>query len=138
MGPIHFNNQVNYQFTENADIIRLPQLNTFHQLYYEGKLFKKNLWLQFGVQARYISSFKANSYMASTNQFYLQNTREYGNYVFADVFLNARIEKFTFFILASHINQGLSGANYMLCPNYPMPDRSIKAGLVWMFFDQAK
>ncbi len=135
LGPIHFNNVLNYQKTANSDIIRLPELYTSHQLYYEGKLFKKALWLQVGVQARYISAFKANAYMPATNQFYLQNQREYGNYVFADLFINAQIERFRFFVLASHINQGLSGSNYMLSPNYAMPDRSIKAGLTWMFFD---
>lgn len=135
IGHIHFNNTLNYQTTKNPDVIRLPQYYTFHQLYYEGKLFKKALWLQFGVQARYISAFTANAYMPATNQFFLQNQKEYGNYVFVDVFLNAQIDRFRFFLLASHINQGLSGANYMLTPNYAMPDRSLKAGLCWMFFD---
>lgn len=135
LGPIHFNNVLNYQNTKNTDIIRLPQYYTFHQLYYEGKLFKKALWLQLGVQARYISAFLANAYMPATNQFYLQDNKQYGNYVFVDIFLNAQIERFRFFLLASHINQGLSGGNYMLCPNYAMPDRSLKAGLCWMFFD---
>jgi hypothetical protein len=132
---LRFNNELNYQTTPNTDIIRLPQLYTFHQLYYEGKLFKNALWLQAGVQARYISSFKANAYMPATNQFYLQDQKEYGNYVFVDVFVNARIDKFSFFLMASHINQGYSGSNYMLCPTYAMPDRSLKAGLSWMFFD---
>jgi len=135
LGPVHINNTAHYQTFSNSDILRLPQLYTFHQLYYEGKLFKNALWLQVGFQARYISSFKANAYMPATNQFYLQNNKEYGNYVFVDFFINAQIERFRFFILASHLNQGLSGANYMLTPNYAMPDRSIKAGLCWMFYD---
>jgi hypothetical protein len=133
LGPVHLNNTINYQTTQNTDIIRLPQYYTTHQLYYEAKLFKKALWLQTGFQARYISSFKANAYMPATNQFYLQNKQEYGNYVFVDFFINARIERFSFFLLAAHLNQGYSGANYMLCPNYAMPDRSFKAGLTWMF-----
>lgn len=135
LGWLHFNNYLNYQATPNTDIIRLPQFVTSHQLYYEGRLFKKNLWLQVGVQARYISSYMANAYQPATNQFYLQDKKEYGNYIFADVFINAEIKPVKFFLMASHINQGLSGANYMLTPNYPMPDRSLKAGLVWMLFD---
>lgn len=135
LGHIHFNNILNYQVTSDPAIIRLPAYYTTHQLYYEGKLFKKALWLQAGVQARYVSAFKANAYMPATNQFYLQNEREYGNYVWVDVFINAQIERFRFFLLGSHLNMGLSGANFMLAPNYPMPDRSLKAGLCWMFFD---
>jgi len=132
---IHFNNMINYQQTGSTNIIRLPNILTFSQLYYEAKLFKNNLWLQVGVQARYVSSFEANAYMPATNQFYLQDKKNYGDYVFVDIFLNAQIDRFRFFLMAQHINQGLMGDKYILCPNYPMPDRSLKAGLVWMFFD---
>src|SRR2546430_1673729 len=113
---MHFNNTINYQTTQNTDIIRLPSLLTFSQLYYENKFFKNNLWLQFGAQARYVSAYMANAYMPETNQFYLQDKKNYGDYVFIDVFFNAQIDRFRFFLLASHINQGLTGGNYMLCP----------------------
>jgi hypothetical protein len=132
---MHFNNTVNYQPDNNTNFIRLPKFISFSQLYYEGRLFKNNLWLQVGVQARYISSYQANAYMPATNQFYLQDKKSYGNYVFADIFLNAQIDRFKFFLMAQHVNQGLTGGGYILCPEYPMPDRSLKAGLVWMFFD---
>jgi hypothetical protein len=140
---IHLNNIVNLQPGTSVNFIRLPQFVTLSQLYYEAKLFKKNLWLQTGVQARYISSFEANIYMPATNQFYLQGKtvndfkqeKNYGEYVFIDIFLNAQIDRFRFFLMASHINQKIMGGNYLLAPNYPMPDRSFKAGLVWMFFD---
>jgi hypothetical protein len=135
LARIHFNNNINYQTTANTNIIRLPNWVTTHQLYYEGKHFKNNLWLQIGFQARYISSFMANAYMPATNQFYLQNDKNYGNYVFIDFFLSAQIKPVKFFVMAQHVNQGLMGANYILTPNYPMPDRSIKAGLIWMLFD---
>jgi hypothetical protein len=132
---IHFNNNINYQTTANTDIIRLPNWVTTHQLYYEGKLFKKNLWLQVGFQARYISSFMANAYMPATNQFYLQNEKSYGNYVFIDFFISAQIKPVKFFIMAQHLNQGFMGNNYILSPGYPMPDRSFKVGLSWMLFN---
>jgi hypothetical protein len=134
LAHIHFNNNINYQTTANTDIIRLPNWVTTHQLYYEGKLFQKNLWLQVGFQARYISSFKANAYMPATNQFYLQE-KNYGNYVFIDFFISAQIKPVKFFIMAQHLNQGFMGSNYILAPNYPMPDRSFKVGLSWMLFN---
>ena len=135
LASIHFNNNINYQTTANTNIIRLPNWVTTHQLYYEGKLFKKNLWLQVGFQARYISSFMANAYMPATNQFYLQNDKSYGNYVFIDFFISAQIKPVKFFIMAQHLNQGFMGSNYILTPGYPMPDRSFKAGLCWMLFN---
>ena len=135
LAHLHFNNNINYQTTANTNIIRLPNWVTTHQLYYEGKLFKKNLWLQTGIQARYISSYMANAYMSATNQFYLQNEKNYGNYVFIDAFINFEIHPVKIFIMASHINQGLMGGGYVLTPGYPMPDRSIKFGLIWMLFN---
>ena len=138
LAHIHFNNNVSYQFTKDTNIIRLPNWVTTHQLYYEGKLFENNLWLQVGFQARYISAFKANAYMPATNQFYLQNQTTCGNYVFVDFFISAEIYPVRFFIMAQHINQGIMGnwtGNYTLTPNYPMPDRSIKFGLTWLLFN---
>ena len=138
LGRIHFNNNVSYQFTKDTNIIRLPTWVTTHQLYYEGKHFQNNLWIQVGFQARYFSAFKANAYMPSTNQFYLQNETTCGNYVFIDFFISAEIYPVRFFIMAQHVNQGLMGkwdGNYTLTPNYPMPDRSIKCGLTWLLFN---
>ena len=135
LAHIHLNNTVHYQTTSNTNIIRLPNWVTSHQLYYEGKLFKNNLWLQVGFQARYISSYMANAYMPATNQFYLQNDKSYGNYIFIDFFISAEIKPVKFFIMAQHINQGFMSTNYILTPGYPMPDRSIKLGLSWLLFD---
>ncbi|MBS1647749.1 MAG: hypothetical protein JST67_10450 [Bacteroidetes bacterium] len=132
---LHFNNTANYQLISNEKIIRLPHLYTLHQLYYEGKLFKKNLWLQIGAQARYISSFMASAYAPATNQFYLQNNTYCGNYLFVDVFVNFAIGPVKFFVLAQHINQGFMATNYILAPNYPMPDRAFKVGLIWNLFN---
>ncbi|HTA62324.1 MAG TPA: putative porin [Bacteroidia bacterium] len=132
---IHLNNNINYQTTANTNIIRLPSWYTTHQLYCEGKFFQKNLWLQVGFQARYISSFYANAYMPATNQFYLQNDKKYGDYVFIDFFISAQIKPVKFFIMAQHINQGFMGNNYILTPGYPMPDRSYKVGFSWMLFN---
>ncbi|HEX7413665.1 MAG TPA: putative porin, partial [Bacteroidia bacterium] len=135
LAHIHFNNNISYQITKDTNIIRLPNWVTTHQLYYEGKLFKNNLWMQVGFQARYISSYKANAYMPATNQFYLQNDKSYGDYVFIDFFISAEIYPVRFFILAQHLNQGFMGGNYILTPNYPMPDRSFKVGFTWLLFN---
>ncbi len=135
LAHIHFNNNISYQFTKDTNIIRLPTWVTTHQLYYESKLFENNLWLQVGFQARYFSAFKANAYMPATNQFYLQNETTCGNYVFIDFFISAEIYPVRFFVMAQHVNQGFMGGNYVLTPNYPMPDRSIKCGLTWLLFN---
>ncbi|HCT71855.1 MAG TPA: hypothetical protein DF409_13585 [Bacteroidales bacterium] len=34
-----------------------------------------------------------------------------------------------------HLNSGLSGYNYIMVPSYPMPDRGLRFGVSWNFFD---
>ncbi|MFL5752497.1 MAG: putative porin [Bacteroidia bacterium] len=132
---IHFNNTVNYQVVTDTTFMRLPQLVTFHQLYYEGDHYKKNLRLQVGFQASYISAFTANAYMPATNVFYVQNRQSLGNYPFVDFFINAWIKPVKLFFKVEHVNQGFSGPNYSLVPAYIQPDRAFKFGLNWLFLD---
>lgn len=132
---IYFNNKINYQLTDNKNIVRLPNYVLESQLFYNAKLFKNNLQLQIGAQLTYYSAFKANAYIPATNQYYIQNANFYGNYPFVDFFINAEIKPVRFFFKIDHLNQGLNGANYLLTPNMPMPDRAFKFGFTWLFWD---
>lgn len=95
---IYFNNKINYQLTDNKNIVRLPNYVLESQLFYSAKLFKNNLQLQIGAQLTYYSAFKANAYIPATNQYYIQNANFYGNYPFVDFFINAEIKPVRFFL----------------------------------------
>ncbi|MBC7863438.1 MAG: hypothetical protein IAF38_10715, partial [Bacteroidia bacterium] len=132
---IYLKAKVNYQLTNSEFVFRLPNYVAQAQLYYEDKIFKKNLHWQVGAQATYYSDFKANAYMPATNMYYIQDTKTVGNYPFLDFFINCDIKPVRFFFKLEHINQGLTGSNFMLTPNYPMPDRAFKFGFTWLFWD---
>lgn len=132
---IHFNNEINYQVASDTTFMRIPQLVTFHQLYYEGDHYKNNLHIQVGFQLTYISAYCGNAYMPATNVFYVQNRQQTGNYPYVDFFINARIKPVKIFVKVEHINQGFSGTGYSLTPGYMQPDRAIKFGLNWLFLD---
>ena len=132
---IHFNNTINYQLISDTTFIKIPSLVSFHQLYYQGNLYKKNLQLQIGFQCTYISAYTGNAYMPATNVFYTQNTQQLGNYPYVDFFMNAQIKPVRFFVKLSHLNQGFSGFNYNLVSGYYQADRAIKFGLIWLFWD---
>lgn len=127
--------RADYQFTNAAGKISLPPVIAGGQLYFDSKLFKNNLHLQTGFQATYYSLFESNAYNPATNTYYASGRKELGNYPFIDFFINAEIKPVRFFIKIDHANQGLSGSNYFLTPDYPMPDRAFKFGFTWLFWD---
>jgi hypothetical protein len=128
-----FFNEVKYQYTPNFSGIRLPEWITSHSLFYENSLFKKALDTQVGIDAYYNSSYLADAYMPATGQFYLQNEKKIGNYIFADLFLNLKIKSVRLFFKLEHFYSGLLGNTYYKAPHYPAPDRSFKFGLSWVF-----
>lgn len=131
---VHFNNLATYQKTNSTEVFPLPEWYVKSQLYYEGKLFKSNLWLQAGIQAVVFSEFYSRNFIPALGIFAYQNKVKSPTYPYCDLFINAEIKPVRFFIKLEHLNQGLTG-NYFITPSYPIGDRALKAGLVWVFRD---
>jgi hypothetical protein len=129
------NAKYNYQSSSYQAIVSIPNHIVNGALYYQGNLFKRALQLQIGFNVQYFSEFYGMAYMPATNQFYVQTTTKVGDYPFVDFFLNARIKPVRIFVKYDHINQGLTGSNYALTPNYFQNDRVLKFGVNWLFFD---
>lgn len=130
-----FNNRITWQDVSDPDVLRLPQFTTNHSIYYEGKWFRKAVDVQLGLDITYYSSYFADAYMPALGQFYLQNEKEFGNYPFVDFFFNMRVRHAKIFFKSEHVNSGFTGPNYFLAPHMPAPDRSIKVGVRWTFYD---
>lgn len=136
LGHWHFNTSAYYQKPGGRDVIRLPLITTFNSLYYENELFKKAVLLRVGVDVFFHKKYYADNYMPITKQFHLQDTVTLiGNYPFVDFFITARIKAVRIFAKLTNINEGYSGYTYYMMPRYPMPDRSLKLGIDWRFFD---
>lgn len=134
-GPVHFENFAAYTDTEKADKIRIPEWVFDSKLYYEGFIFKKALYGQFGVQAYMPQGYFADAYMPVTQQFYLQNDFKLTTYPVIDVFVNADIKTLNVFLKMSHVNDELWEPGYFVTPYYPGMRRSFIFGIKWMFFD---
>lgn len=130
-----FDNLIRWQDVSAKDVLRLPKIITNHSIYYLGKWFKKAVDVQLGFDVTYCSSYYGDAYMPALGQYYLQNEKELGNYPFIDFFFNMQIKNAFVFFKSEHVNSGFSGANYYLAPHMPGPDRSIKIGVKWKFFD---
>jgi Putative porin len=141
LGHFNFINKITWQSIQSPsdpvskNIIHLPKLITNHSLYYEGKWFEKGTQVQFGFDVAYYSSYYADAYMPALGQYYLQNDKMIGNYPYLDFFFNMKVKHAKVFFKSEHVNSGFMGANYYLAPHMPAPDRNIKVGVSWMFFD---
>lgn len=134
-GPVHFDNLVAYNNTDEADKILMPEWLLESKAYIEGPLFKNALYLQFGLQGTYASEYYGYGYMPVTQQFFVQNDFLVQGYPVVDVFLNADIKTVNVFLKMSHANYELTEPVYFVTPYYPGMRRSFVFGLIWRFFD---
>lgn len=123
------------QNSTDPSVISLPAFSGRMSLYYSRALFKRALHFQGGVSALYNTAYFANAYMPALRAFYLQNEYESGNYPYLDAFINIRVKRARMFLQFKHVNSGLMDYNYIMVPGYPMPDRGMRFGISWAFYD---
>lgn len=134
-GPVHFDNFVAYNNTDEANNILMPEWLVESKVYIQGPLFKNALFLQLGVQGNYASEYYGYGYMPVTQQFFVQDDFKVQGYPVAEVFLNADIKTVSVFLKMSHVNAELIEPVYFVTPYYPGLRRSFVFGLTWRFFD---
>lgn len=124
---LHWENRVTYQTTSNDAVIPLPSLSVYSNLYLKFRV--ATLFVQMGIDCDYYTKYKAVSYQPATMAFYNQREVECGNYPFVNLYFNFKLSKTRFFIMMSHINQGMTGDNYFSMPHYPLNPRRFQMGL---------
>ena len=127
---LHWDNTVYYQKTSNSDILPLPELVIYSNLYLKFIAFKV-LKVQFGVDCDYYTAYKSLKYQPATMSFHVQgdNPLYVGNYPLINVYVNARLYKTRFYIQYSHLNQGWFSTNSFMMPLYPLNPRRLELGL---------
>jgi hypothetical protein len=73
--------------------------------------------------------------MPELRRFYIQNEKEIGNYLYADVYITLEVKRAKLFVKYSHINSFLGYYNYYLAPHYPARDARFYFGAAWRFHD---
>lgn len=136
---LHLENTLLLQQSTNADVLDLP-LVTARSAFFIDHVFRfkstgGELSFQMGAEAMIYTPYNTMSYMPSTGRYFSQNAEQTGNYPFVNAFLNLKIKRTRIFIMADHVNSGLTGYEYFLVPGYPLNIRMIKYGLAWTFYD---
>lgn len=128
-------NTILFQKVLDGDqVLKVPQLNTRHTLYYANEFFEKALYFQTGVTLSYFSDYSMNAYDPVLAEFYIQNDKTLGNFPRIDFFINAKIQQTRLYLKAEHFNSAMTGYNFYSAPNYPYRDFIVRFGLVWNFF----
>lgn len=124
-----------YQVSSNTEVLRMPMFVGIMNIYFRSEIFKKAATLQTGFQLNYFTSYYADAYMPELRRFYIQNEKEIGNYLYADVYVTLQVKRATLFVKYSHLNSYLGYYNYYMAPHYPARDARFYFGAAWRFHD---
>jgi hypothetical protein len=130
----HLDSYVVYQKTDHTDILRTPVFYTFNSIYKEQTFFKA-FKTQIGVDIRYNSTYNALSYSPAASQFYNGNIVKLGSKPVIDVWVKAGLRRANLFLKYDYANQGLFNGGFYTVNRYPMPDKILKFGVSWSFYD---
>ncbi len=132
-------NTIQYQKSNNGDtenlILNVPEWNLRTSLSYSSFVFKKAMYLQFGITGQFFSKFFMNKYNPLLGSFLVQNRYEFGDFPRLDFFVNGKIKKARLFLKYEHFNSSLTGYNFFSSEGYPYRDAMIRFGIVWNFFE---
>ncbi len=138
LGILHLDNEVTYQKTSNQNVLPLPELTLYHNLYLRFGLAKKVLQVELGADVRYFTQYYAPDYSPALGQFYLQNadTRyKLGGYPLVNGYVNIHLKRTRLFLAMYNLVQGQGKKSYFDIPHYPLNPRGLKLGVSWNFFD---
>lgn len=135
-GPVFWENNVTYQKSSNQNVLPVPELNLYTNLYLRFKIAKV-LKVDLGADMRYFTKYFAPDYSPALGQFTIQDNGEHnvktGSYPIVNVYANMHLKQTRFFIMMSHVNA--TDGNAFLTPHYPINKRVLRFGLSWNFFN---
>lgn len=131
---LHWDNKVLFQTSSDKNVLPLPTFAIYSNLYL-GFTVARVLHVQLGIDCDYYTKYYAPGFQPATMSFYNQKEVRVGNYPFMNLYANMKLKKARFYIMMSHINQGMTGKNYFALPHYPMNPRRFQMGVSVDFAD---
>ena len=137
LGPLNWENVITYQKSTDNDVLPVPDLNIYTNLYLRFKIAQV-LKCDFGADGRYFTKYYAPDYSPALGQYAVQtgdNRVQTGNYPLVNIYANFHLKHTRFFVMMSHVNAGGGNRQYFLTPHYPLNQRVFRFGLSWNFFN---
>lgn len=138
LGPLNWENVVTYQNSNQEDILPVPALNIFTNLYLKFKIAGV-LYTELGADATFFTKYYASHYVPQLNQFAVQLNSEsrvkVGGHPYVDAYINMHLKHARFFVMYSHANATVGTKDYFLVPHYPQNTSILRFGVSWNFFN---
>lgn len=134
VGSWHFEDYVVYQRSDYQSTIRTPEFYNYANIYYTHVFFGV-LNASLGVNARYNTSYNAPNYAIGIGQFYNSTDINFLTYPVITPYIKATLFRTNLFIMYDYANQGLQSNGYYTVNRYPMPDKLLKFGVSWTFYN---
>ncbi|MBQ7510522.1 MAG: putative porin [Prevotella sp.] len=138
LGPLHWDNIVTYQLSSDNDVLPLPSLNVFSNLYFQF-MVAGVLRVELGAAATWFTNYKAPDFCPTLNQYAVQENpdarMEIGNFPFVDAYANLHLKHARFFLLMQNALADNFKSQYFLVPHYPMNASVLHMGISWNFFN---
>ena len=135
LGPLNWENVITYQKSTDNDVLPVPDLNIYTNLYLRFKIAQV-LKCDFGADGRYFTKYYAPDYSPALGQYAVQtgdNRVQTGNYPLVNIYANFHLKHTRFFVMMSHVNAGSGNRQYFLTPHYPLNTRIFRFGISWNF-----
>ena len=138
LGILHWDNEATVQYSSNQDVLPLPLVNLYSNLYLQFT-YAKVLRIQLGGDVRWFSRYYAPDYAPALEQYFVQEGAhrvELGGYPFINAYINFHLKQVRFYVMYHHVTQNaLKQTNSFLVPHYPINPRMLKLGFSWNFWD---
>lgn len=133
---VHWDNRVSYQKSTDQDVLPLPMVDVYTNLYLVFRIAKV-MRVQLGGDMRFFTSYFALDYSPAIQQFAVQDVNhkriEIGNYPIIGAYANMHLKRCRIYVSARHVNAG-KGHSFLV-PHYPINPMTIHFGLSWNFFN---
>lgn len=137
LGPLNLENMITYQKSTDNDVLPVPDLNIYTNLYLRFKIARV-LKCDFGADGRFFTKYYAPDYSPALGQYAVQtgdNRTKVGEYPVVNVYANFHLKQTRFFVMMSHVNAGSGSRDYFFTPHYPLNQRIFRFGVSWNFYN---
>ena len=135
---INWENIITWQNSSNTDVLPLPTLNLWTNLYLKFRIARV-LSVELGADMIWFSKYYAPDYCPQLSQFAIQQNAdsrvELGGFPFVNVYANMHLKRARFFVMMSNVANGAGNRMTFLAPHYPTNSSVLRLGVSWNFFN---
>ena len=138
LGILNWENILTYQNSSSKEVLPLPALNVFSNLYLGFKIAKV-LSVELGGNVTFFTEYEAPDFCPQLNQYAVQQNPDsrvtLGNYPFVNAYANLHLKRARFFLMMNNVLGKAGNRREFLTPHYPMNNSVMHLGVSWNFFN---